>query len=85
MSYKSSSTSFSFGQNDDIAVTKKSPKESKAKNSPSQKRAESCSNNSVVDKVGTKKGNCIGLKKRYTFRTENQLNYSIFDKMTGQK
>ena len=65
MSYKSSSTSFSFGQNDDIAVTKKSPKEYKAKNSPSQKRAESCSNNSVVDKVGTKKGTALALSAMF--------------------
>lgn len=67
MSYKSSSTSSSsFGQNDGIALAKKELRISEAKiRQAKKKRAESCSNNSVVDKVGTKKGTALALSAMF--------------------
>ena len=67
MSYKSSSTSSSsFGQNDGIALAKKELRISEAKiRQAKKKRAESYSNNSVVDKVGTKKGTALALSAMF--------------------
>ena len=70
MSYKSSSTSSSsFGQNDGIALAKKELRilriSVKPKFGKPKKRAESCSNNSVVDKVGTKKGTALALSAMF--------------------